>query len=145
MEEYRLSKNNDGDNFIIRNISISLEDKKRGNKFNTEFEIDVVSHNYCGKSLFIVDFNDIYIFAECLYKLNKTLSGTALIKDLSLGSQVIFSINRLGRISIEGDLYSEHKEQLLKFNFDIDQTYINDIANNLYRDLTEWHNKIHKC
>ena len=33
MEEYRLSKNNDGDNFIIRNISISLEDKKRGNKF----------------------------------------------------------------------------------------------------------------
>ncbi|MCH5210985.1 MAG: hypothetical protein J1F01_08500 [Oscillospiraceae bacterium] len=135
-KEYKLNYNDDvRDNFIIRNIKIYSDDIDNGNRFNTEFEVDVFSYDYSGKSLFIVDWHELCSFATSLYEMNNNLKGTVCIKDLSLGSNVTFSINKFGRINITGTIFSNHKEQSLKFNLNLDQTYMKRFSHDLYSDL----------
>lgn len=130
MKEYKLNTGFD-ENLIISNVLRFEEDVKCGNKYNTEFNIQVFSNGYSGKSIFIVDVEDWKEFILQLNTINTTLKGIAIIKDLSLGSYIEFEINRLGKVIVTGVLFDNHKEQSLKFRFEVDQTHLNNLSNEL--------------
>lgn len=133
MKKYKL--NNDfNKNFIVSDLT-TYEEMKYDNKYNTEFNVQVFSDGYSGKSEFIVDINDLREFIIELYNLNKTLKGTAVIKDLSIGSYVEFEIDKMGRIIVSGILFDNHKKQSLSFKFEVDQTYIKELSDELYHDI----------
>lgn len=123
-------------NIILSNIISYENDIVMGNKYNTTLTLEVISNNgYRGKSNFILDINQLENFIKQLFNIATNLIGYAKLIDNGYGSYLNISINKLGDILISGILFDEHREQELKFSFDVDQTFINNISKNLYQDI----------
>ena len=136
MKQYKTETIDEYENkLIISNIKSYSDDIKIGSKYNTELDIQVFSENYSGKSTFIIDICTLENFIGKLYEMNKLIIGEAEIEDISIGSKIMVSVNKLGTFVISGILFDCHKEQSFCFKFERVQTYMSKMIEELYNDI----------
>ena len=136
MKQYKIETTNEySSGLIISNIKTYSNDIKIGNKYNTEFDIQVFSQSYSGKSTFTVDVHTLEMFVSELYEMYETMNGSTSIQDISLGSTLSISIDNLGVFLFNGVLFDLHKEQSLYFKFECDQTCIEEMIIEIYNDI----------
>lgn len=137
MNEYKLkSQSCEECNIIISNIVSYNNDISIGNKYNTTLILEVISINgYRGKSNFVLDIKQLEKFIMQLLEMSETLIGNAKLTDNGYGSYLDITVNKFGHVLITGVLSDEHKEQELKFAFNVDQTFIRNLSKVLYKDI----------
>ena len=120
----------------ISNISISDEDYRSGNPYNTIFFMKIRSGDFSGSGFFELDIADLCTFARELNSLHSTLSGSTILKDIGYGSFIEFNtISKHGHIKVNGEIYGESKFQKAVFEFQIDQTDLSLFCKNIYSDF----------
>lgn len=110
------------------------EDNKMGNPYNTIINVYVNSYGFCGQSQWTVDFKDFKKFIIDLRNLYENLRGDLQFKDREYDSILKIKCGKLGQISFSGILI-DNNFQKMEFNFDIDQTYLKNFVEKLYKDF----------
>ena len=110
------------------------EEVKRGNPYNCTFNLKVISGVFSGIApceYDIKNFRELVLAFEEMYQFKRT---TVELKDICYGTNVLFSMDKLGHIGMAGTIYGEAMIHEMKFEFHIDQTVIGAFVNEL-KDL----------
>ena len=112
-----------GDNLLaIEDFNFSKDDAEAGNPYNTVFNIRVVSGAFCGYAGCEYDIKAFHGFVDQLCELYAFKRDRVLLSEICYGSHVTFSLDKVGHIHIEGEIFGEGMEQSLTFAFAADQS-----------------------
>lgn len=100
------------------------EEVKRGNPYNSTFNLKIVSGVFSGVSPCEYDIKDFSKFICELEEMYQFKRESVELKDICYGTNVLFSMDKLGQIEISGTIYGEAMIHEMKFEFNIDQTVI---------------------
>lgn len=135
MKSYSIDTGNIYEQLTISNIDVSYADYYSGNPYNTTFNIKVVSNNFVGTSHFEYNIKDFIIFVKKINKLYDFKSKNVELNDIGYGSNILFSLDKTGHITISGKIYGDSMEHSLTFIFTTDQTAISTFCKLLYEDF----------
>lgn len=117
----------------IENFLFSREDATDGNPYNCIFDVYVKSAPFCGTASFEYDIKEFKRFIAELEKMFLFESERAELNDIGYGSQVVFTMDKLGHMKIQGRIYGEARMQMLQFLFVADQTVLGGFIKDLKR------------
>ena len=121
-----------GENCIlIDKFSHFKEDKNIGNPYNTSFDLIIKSNGFSGCAHCECDIDSLCLFINQLEELYAFELNNAEFNDICYGSRIQFLMDGGGHIEVMGDIFSERKEQCLKFVFSADQTALKSFINEL--------------
>lgn len=135
MRSYSIDTGSSFEQLILSNIRISYKDFSRGNPYNTTFNIKIVSGEFSGSSEFEYNIKDFIYFIKELKQLYEFKLHIVELNDICYGSNIKFSLDALGHITILGIIYGSVMEHCLTFQFVTDQTAIRNFSNSLYKDF----------
>lgn len=112
-----------GNALEILNFRHNREEEFAGNPYNCCFNIRVVSGVFSGFSdvceydykewkMFIKLLNDVYLFK----------AGKAELSEIGYGSKICFTGDKLGHITVSGEIFGNAMSHSLKFTFITDQS-----------------------
>ena len=109
---------------------------------NTLLDVTVRSDGFSANTTMDIDINEFAKFAMDLTHIYETLSGEARIEE-PYGRHMYISFigNGRGHIAIKGSLHRENcngNEQSLRFENDIDQTYLKYFSHALLNDYKQY-------
>jgi hypothetical protein len=112
-----------GNFFEINNFFHSVEDERSGNPYNCAFSMRVESDGFAGEAVGCeCDYKDIKDLAKELRELAGFKTREVVFKELAYDSEIRFTGDGLGHITVSGTLYGDMALQSLKFSFETDQT-----------------------
>jgi len=100
------------------------EEEKRGNPYNCTFNLKVVSGMFSGIAPCEYDIKEFEKFILKLEDMYHFKRASVELKDICYGSNVVFSMDKLGHIDVCGTIYGEAMIHEMKFEFHIDQTVL---------------------
>ena len=116
------------------NFMIDLKPKNFDN--DILLEVTIQSDGFSANTEMDIKVNDFAKFAIELNKIYENLSGEARIQEeYGMNMYLSFSANNKGYILVQGYLHKSNKngkEQILKFENEIEQTYFKNFSYNLY-------------
>ena len=110
------------------------EEVKRGNPYNCTFNLKVISGVFSGIAPCEYDIKEFQKFILELEEMYQFKRATTELKDICYGTNVLFSMDKLGHFEMAGTIYGEAMEHEMKFEFHVDQTVIWPFVNEL-KDL----------
>ena len=135
LKSYSIATGNSCEQLIISSIRVSYEDYSNGNPYNTIFSVKVISGDFAGVSEFEYNIENFIRFVkEIRYLYDFKLSKVEL-NDICYGSNIQFSLDKTGHITISGTIYGNAAEHSLTFIFTTDQTAIEAFCKSLYKDF----------
>jgi len=99
-------------------------------------DVEIILNNFKGKISAYIENIDLLNFHSQLIKLNKTLKGKAELMPVEEQFALSLTGDGLGHINIEGYAYEKPTYgSCLKFEFELDQTYLPDIIDSVNQSL----------
>nr|WP_300005427.1 hypothetical protein [Tissierella sp.] len=95
----------------------------------------MVSGEFSGSSDFEYNIKDFIKFIKELKDLYEFKLHIVNLNDICYGSNIKFSLDIKGHITIAGKIYGNNMDHSLTFQFITDQTAINKFSNSLYKDF----------
>jgi hypothetical protein len=135
MNSYSINTGNTCEQLIISNIDVSYEDFHNGNPYNTTFNVKVISGDFSGVSQFECNIKEFINFVEQIKALYDFKLKQVDLDDICYGSNIHFSLDKMGHITISGKIYGNAMEHSLTFMFTTDQTSIEIFCNSLNKDF----------
>ena len=111
-----------GNVFAIEYYKTYEEEVKRGNPYNTDFYIRVVSGSFRGYAPCECDVKGFVQFVKKLEELYFFKRKKVVLQDYCYGSEVTFQCDRVGHVEIAGEIFGTARIQSLTFCFQTDQT-----------------------
>ena len=115
--------------FIDQSNSIKIEnfvfyqnELQRGNPYNTTFLIFVTSGSFSGFGDCECDIKDFQRFVYELQEMCDFKRNSVAFKDICYGSEIVFTMSKLGSIEIKGTVYADAMLHSLTFCFNTDQS-----------------------
>ena len=133
--EYYIETGNIYEQLVISNINVSHEDYHNGNPYNTTFNVNVTSGGFSGFSKFEYDFKEFILFIKAIKDLCTFKIQIVELKDICYGSEIRFSLDKMGHVNVSGTVYGKAVEHTLIFTFNTDQTALVPFSNALYKDF----------
>ena len=137
MREYAIGIEDACEKLIISEIITSYKDYYSGNPYNTKFIVKVSSGDFSGTSMFEYNIKDFIDFVKEINRLYDFRTKKVNLKDISYGSNIEFSIDKAGHITISGNIFGESMEHSLIFKFVTDQSAMKTFCRSLYKDFIE--------
>lgn len=107
------------------------EEVERSNPYNCTFNLKIISGVFSGVApceYDITDFREYILALEEMYLFKRR---SVELKDICYGTNVLFSMDKLGHIDVSGTIYGEAMIHEMKFEFHIDQTVLPPFINKL--------------
>ena len=113
-----------GNYLEIVNFRYYPEEENRGNPYNTDFDIKVVSGGFSGYSQYWeYDHRELAAFIGQLEDLMYARINEVVLQEIGVGQKIFFKGDGQGHISVSGTIHSDHViSQSLSFEFRTDQT-----------------------
>ena len=115
--------------FIDQSNSIKIEnfvfyqnELQRGNPYNTTFLIFVTSGLFSGFGDCECDIKDFQRFVYELQEMYDFKRNSVAFKDICYGSEIVFTMSKLGSIEVKGTVYADGMQHNLTFCFNTDQS-----------------------
>ena len=115
--------------FIDQSNSIKIEnfvfyqnELQRGNPYNTTFIIFVTSGLFSGFGDCECDIKDFQRFVYELQEMYDFKRNSVAFKDICYGSEIVFTMSKLGSIEVKGTVYADGMQHSLTFCFNTDQS-----------------------
>ena len=115
--------------FIDQSNSIKIEnfvfyqnELQRGNPYNTTFLIFVTSGLFSGFGDCECDIKEFKRFVLELQEMYDFKRSSVVFKDICYGSEIIFTMSKLGSIEVKGTVYADGMQHNLTFCFNTDQS-----------------------
>lgn len=124
-----------GNSIVIDNFNFYPSELRNGNPYNTTFNIFVTSGSFRGFGdceYNITEFKRLICELEEIYQFKRS---TATLKDICYGSEITFTMNRLGSVKICGTVYADSMQHSLTFTFSTDQSVLLHFINDLKKLL----------
>ena len=106
----------------IENFTFYPNELRRGNPYNTTFLVFVTSGSFSGFGdcecdikkfkRFVLELQDMYDFKR----------NSVVFKDICYGSEIVFTMSKLGSIEAKGTVYADGMQHSLTFCFNTDQS-----------------------
>jgi len=120
-----------GNSLVISDFQYNQEDAKSQNPYNTTFTIAVVSETFRGIGECEYDIKEFFEFAEQITELYEFHRSNAELQEIGYGSHVSFDMDKIGHITISGEIFGHGMVHSLKFEFVADQTSLKPFADSL--------------
>ncbi|HWQ41231.1 MAG TPA: hypothetical protein VN456_04260 [Desulfosporosinus sp.] len=88
------------------------------------YNIQVKSGLFAGASNFCLPKEEVCLLIEKITYIHKELSGNCEIKDTDSDAYIIIETEKLGHISLHGQIGGSHEDHFMKFKYSIDQTVL---------------------
>ncbi len=89
----------------------------------------VRSRGFAAERSFYVEPGPVVTFVEAVEHMDRSLTGTALLKPLYEGDLIELSLDSAGRVMVRGEIYEYSAcPQQLRFQFETDQTCLAPLA-----------------
>lgn len=98
------------------------DELRRGNPYNTTFLIFVTSGSFSGFGDCECDIKDFKRFVYELQEMYDFKRNSAAFKDICYGSEIVFTMSKLGSIEVKGTVYADAMLHSLTFCFNTDQS-----------------------
>ena len=98
------------------------DEQRRGNPYNTTFLIFVTSGLFSGFGDCECDIKDFQRFVYELQEMYDFKRNSVAFKDICYGSEIVFTMSKLGSIEIKGTVYADAMLHSLTFCFNTDQS-----------------------
>ena len=115
--------------FIAQCNSIAIDkfvfyadERRRGNPYNTTFLIFVTSGSFSGFGDCECDIKEFKRFVYELQEMYDFKRNSVAFKDICYGSEIIFTMSKLGSIEVKGTVYADGMLHSLTFCFNTDQS-----------------------
>lgn len=105
------------------------------------FNVKVTSGEFSGASNFCLAKEKVKLAIEELSKMYDTLQGSYVIRDNDSDAHMIFEIQKLGHLHVQGQIGGSHEEHLVKFKYVADQTILVELINvfrNFYNKIQNY-------
>lgn len=113
----------DQDNSIaIDNFVFNANELRRGNPYNTTFFIFVTSGSFSGCGECECNIKEFKQFVYELQEMYDFKRNSVAFKDICYGSEIVFTIGKLGSIEVKGTVYADGMLHSLTFCFNTDQS-----------------------
>ena len=109
---------------VIDNFNFHPNELRRGNPYNTTFSIFVTSGLFRGFGDCEYDIREFKRFVFELQEMYDFRRSTVVFEDICYGSEITFTMNKLGGIEIKGTVYADAMLHSLTFQFNTDQSVI---------------------
>ena len=106
----------------IENFVFYQNELQRGNPYNTTFLIFVTSGLFSGFGDCECDIKDFQRFVYELQEMYDFKKPFVAFKDICYGSEIVFTMSKLGSIEIKGTVYADAMRHSLTFCFNTDQS-----------------------
>ena len=106
----------------IENFVFYQNELQRGNPYNTTFLIFVTSGLFSGFGDCECDIKDFQRFVYELQEMYDFKKNFVAFKDICYGSEIVFTMSKLGSIEIKGTVYADAMRHSLTFCFNTDQS-----------------------
>ena len=106
----------------IENFVFYQNELQRGNPYNTTFLIFVTSGLFSGFGDCECDIKDFQRFVYELQEMYDFKKNFVAFKDICYGSEIVFTMSKLGSIEIKGTVYADSMQLSLTFCFNTDQS-----------------------
>ncbi len=120
-----------GNSLIISDFQYSQEDVESNNPYNATFTIAVVSERFRGFGECEYDIKDFREFAKQINELYEFHRFNAELREIGYGSHVSFDMDRLGHITVSGEIFGHGMIHSIKFEFVADQSSLKPFADSL--------------
>lgn len=117
-----------GNSLSIYNVKYSPADARSGNPYNTSFNIKVISGLFSGVGDCEYDMKELIVFAIQINELYQFQRSNVKLHDICYGSWIDFEMDKLGHLTINGEIYGSAMVHSLKFEFTADQTSLKNFA-----------------
>ena len=107
------------------------EEAARGNPYNSQFYVKIVSNGFAGIAECEYDRKEWDEFIHQLELLNDFKVEKVVFNDICYGSEISFVMDDIGHITASGFIYGPCMIQTLQFKFDADQTILTPFINAL--------------
>ena len=128
-----------GNSITIDNFIFYPNELQKENPYNTEFSIFVTSGSFSGCGECEYDIREFKRFIFELEEMYDFKRNTVALKDICYGSEIIFTMNKLGSTEIKGTVYADETQHSLTFCFVTDQSVLLQFINDL-KKLVELNN-----
>lgn len=98
------------------------DELRKGNPYNTAFLIFVTSGSFSGFGDCECDMKEFKRFVYELQEMYDFKRNAVVFKDICYGSEIVFTMSKLGSIEIKGTVYADGKLHSLTFCFHTDQS-----------------------
>lgn len=88
------------------------------------FNIKVKSGEFAGASNFCISKENILSVIEALSKMHEQLTGYCEISDSDSDAHITIEMDKLGHMSMTGQIGGSHEEHYMKFKYITDQTVL---------------------
>lgn len=119
----------------ILNFRCYEDEIKRGNPYNSVFDLMVSSGSFSGVAPCEYDLAEFKKLAQGIHKLYDFELSAVELSDMCYGSKVKFTMDKTGHVEISGRIFGEAMEHSLEFCFQADQTVLQQFAFELDRLL----------
>jgi len=99
------------------------------------FNIKAASGEFRGASNFCVSRENLILAIKTLSKMHQELTGNYVINDYDTNAFLDFKIDRLGHLSISGQIGGTHQNHYMKFSYTSDQTILMNLIKTFERLL----------
>ena len=111
-----------GNSIAIDKFVFSADELRRGNPYNTTFLIFVTSGSFSGFGDCECDIKEFKRFVYELQEMYDFKRSSVTFKDICYGSEIGFTMSRLGSIEVQGTVYADGMLHSLTFCFNTDQS-----------------------
>lgn len=131
MNSFKINTGDDSKQLSFNNVEVSSKDIAIGNPYNTIFRVSVVSGEFAGAANFECDFSDFKRFINEISELYNFHRTEVKIDDTCYGAFILFRLDKTGHLSVSGTLYGVGMVENLSFQFDTDQTALEEFCTSL--------------
>lgn len=124
-----------GNYLVIDNFVFYPDELRRGNPYNTTFDVFVESDSGCfrGRGECEYDIKRFRQFVAELQEMYDLKRTSVVFEDICYGSKITFTMNKLGSIEIIGSVYADGMQHSLTFSFYTDQSVFLPFINELHK------------
>ena len=98
------------------------DELRRGNPYNTTFLVFVTSGSFSGFGDCECDIKEFKRFVLELQDMYDFKRNSVVFKDICYGSEIVFTMSKLGSIEAKGTVYADGMQHSLTFCFNTDQS-----------------------
>ena len=111
-----------GNSIAIDEFVFYADELRRGNPYNTTFLIFVKSGSFSGFGDCECDIKEFKRFVNELQEMYGFKKNSVAFKDICYGSEIVFTMSKLGRIEVKGTVYADAMQHSLTFCFNTEQS-----------------------
>ena len=111
-----------GNSITIEKFVFYAEELRRGNPYNTTFLVFIKSGSFSGFGDCECDIKEFKRFVLELQEMYDFKRSSVVFKDICYGSEIIFTMSKLGSIEVKGTVYADGMQHNLTFCFNTDQS-----------------------